>query len=189
MFSDSALSRASATRRRCSSVRAAAEVSMRSCVWSVMVLSSKCVIRVIITHLEWLEIGLFQVVCLWRKLEVNPVQFPVRLTELCVYVSEHKHPHAAPQRHTPPVDEGNAHQLPVDLYGTLVDSDYARLSGAYVGPYFKPCLGTLKKCRLQVIYPWAGGEALATLNWMQFVALAVVAPFRRNNTSRGVGVQ
>ena len=62
VFTDWAFSRASETRWRCSYVRVAGALTV-CCVWSVMAPSSKCVISVIITHLDWHKICLFQVIC------------------------------------------------------------------------------------------------------------------------------
>ena len=72
-FADWAFSRAFKTRRRCSSNRVAGAFTV-CCVWSVMASSSKCVIRVIITHLDNHKISLFQVICSRREREVTPVE-------------------------------------------------------------------------------------------------------------------
>ena len=65
---------------------------------------------------------------------MNPVLFPVRLSEMCVYVVEDELP-CTPRLRTPPADERYPHQLPVALAGALVDSDYAHLPGTCTGPY------------------------------------------------------
>ena len=57
---------------------------------------------------------------------------------MCVYVPEDYHRLVATQRHTPPADEWNTHQLPESLAGTLVDSDEANLPGACAGPDGEP---------------------------------------------------
>ena len=74
---------------------------------------------------------------------MNPVTFPVRLTEMCLYVSEDEHPHLPPQLRPASADERHPDQLSESLAGAYLAAAVNICSGRGLANGMVASVGTV----------------------------------------------